>query len=84
MSPPRHKQTQKGSELTKKTQEAFQKNIAISGKVGQLIDEIATASQEQSHGIAKVSTAVAQMSGLTQQTAASAEESASASKELNA
>ena len=73
-----------GNELTKKTQDAFKENIAISGKISQLIDEIATASTEQAHGISEVSTAVAEMNGVTQQTAASAEESASASEELNA
>jgi methyl-accepting chemotaxis protein len=72
-----------GNELTKKTQEAFKENIAISGKIGQLIDEIATASQEQAHGISEVSIAIAEMNGVTQHTAASAEESASASEEMN-
>ena len=73
-----------GNDLTKKTQEAFKDNIAISGKINQLIDEIATASQEQAHGISEVSTAIAEMNGVTQQTAANAEESASAAEELSA
>jgi len=78
------KAVQNGNELTKMTQEAFKENIAIAGKIGQLIDEIATASQEQSHGISQVNTAVAEMDKVTQQTAANAEESASAAEELNA
>jgi len=78
------KAVQTGNELTKMTQEAFRENIAVAGKIGQLIDEIATASQEQSHGISQVNTAVAQMDKVTQQTAANAEESASAAEELNA
>ncbi len=78
------KSVKSGNELTQKTQEAFKENIAIAGKISQLIDEIATASQEQSNGISQVSTAVSQMNGVTQQTAANAEESASASEELNA
>jgi methyl-accepting chemotaxis protein len=73
-----------GNQLTKLTQDAFQENIAIAGKIGQLIDEIATASDEQAHGIAQVNVAVAEMDKVTQETAASAEESASASEELNA
>lgn len=78
------KAVKNGNDLTKMTQEAFTENIAISGKIGQLIDEIATASQEQAHGIAQVNTAVAEMDKVTQQAAANAEESASASEELNA
>ena len=78
------KAVKNGNELTRQTQEAFKENIVISGKIGQLIDEIATASQEQAKGISEVSTAVSEMNGVTQQTAATAEESASASEELNA
>jgi methyl-accepting chemotaxis protein len=78
------KAVKNGNELTSKTQEAFKENITISGKISQLIDEIATASMEQAHGISEVGTAINQMNGVTQQTAANAEESASASEELNA
>ena len=56
----------------------------ISAKIGQLIDKIATASQEQSHGIGQINTAIAQMDKNVQQAAASAEESASASEEMKA
>ncbi len=52
------------------------------GKTTDLISEIAAASQEQAQGIDQVNTAVAQMDKVTQQTAANAEESASASQEL--
>jgi methyl-accepting chemotaxis protein len=78
------KAVKNGNELTRMTQEAFKENIAISGKIGQLVDEIATASQEQALGIAQMNTAVAEMDKVTQQSAANAEESASASEELNA
>jgi methyl-accepting chemotaxis protein len=78
------KAVRNGNELTRMTQEAFQENIAISSKISQLIDEIATASQEQSHGISQVNIAVSEMDKVTQQSAANAEESASASEELNA
>jgi methyl-accepting chemotaxis protein len=78
------KAVKSGSELTKNTQESFRENIIIAGKISQLIDEIATASQEQANGIAQVSIALNEMNGVTQQTAANAEESASASEELNA
>ena len=55
-----------------------------SGKVNDLVAEIAAASREQSQGIDQVNTAVTQMDKVTQQNAANAEESASASEELNA
>jgi methyl-accepting chemotaxis protein len=53
-------------------------------KTTDLVSEIAAASQEQAQGIDQVNTAVAQMDKVTQQNAASAEESASASEQLNA
>ncbi len=54
------------------------------GKATDLVSEIAAASAEQAQGIDQVNTAVAQMDKITQQNAANAEESASASEELNA
>jgi methyl-accepting chemotaxis protein len=54
------------------------------GKTNELVSEIAAASREQAQGIDQVNTAVAQMDKVTQQNAANAEESASASEELNA
>ena len=54
------------------------------GKTTELVSEIAAASQEQAQGIDQVNTAVAQMDKVTQQNAANAEESASASEELSA
>ncbi len=53
-------------------------------KVDELIAEIAASSKEQSQGIGQISTAVAQMDKVTQNTAATAEESAGAAQELNA
>ena len=73
-----------GSELTQATQEAFKKNVEISGKIGRLVEEIAAASQEQAQGIGQVNKAVAEMDKVVQQNAATAEESASASKEMKA
>lgn len=78
------KAVKSGNELTLLTQEAFKENEMIAVKIGQLIDEIATASQEQAHGISQINIAVTEMDKVTQQTAANAEESASASEELNA
>ncbi len=53
-------------------------------KVGELVGEIAAASNEQASGIEQVNKAVVEMDKVTQQNAANAEESASASEEMNA
>ncbi|MGD8452648.1 MAG: methyl-accepting chemotaxis protein [Phycisphaerae bacterium] len=60
---------------------------AITGsvaRIAELIDGIASASDEQAQGVEQISTAVSQMDRVTQNNAAGAEESASASEELNA
>jgi methyl-accepting chemotaxis protein len=46
--------------------------------------QIATASREQAKGVNQITTGIAQIDKVTQSTAASAEESASASEELSA
>jgi methyl-accepting chemotaxis protein len=53
-------------------------------KVKTLVDEVNLGSQEQSRGIQQISKAIAQMDQVTQSTAASAEQGASASEELSA
>ncbi len=53
-------------------------------KVKTLVDEVNMGSQEQARGIDQISKAVSQMDQVTQGTAASAEQSASASEELSA
>jgi methyl-accepting chemotaxis protein len=73
----------KSRDLTMQTQEAFKENMDIAGKVGHLVDEIASASQEQAQGISQISKAVAEMDNVVQHTASSAEESASAAEEMN-
>ena len=49
-----------------------------------LVDDVSSASAEQSQGLDQVTHAIAQMEKVTQTTAATAEESAAASEELNA
>ena len=73
-----------GSELVTRTNDAFVQVAESSKKVGELVGEIAAASNEQSQGIGQVNTAVAEMDKVVQQNAANAEESASASEEMNA
>jgi methyl-accepting chemotaxis protein len=75
-----------------------ERGVAISGKVAEsltlivekarimnsLVSEIANASSEQDKGIGQLTTAVQQMDKVTQANASNAEETASASEELNA
>lgn len=77
------KAVQNGNELTHATQEAFQENIEISGKVSGLVSEIATASKEQDVGISELNRAVAEMDKVVQQVAANAEESSSVAEEMS-
>lgn len=72
----------RSSELTVQTRDAFKENADISGKVGNLVDEIAAASHDQAQGIGQISKAIAEMDRVVQQTAASAEESASAAEAM--
>lgn len=73
-----------GKEIVLKALDAFKEVAANSTKVGGLISEIATASQEQNQGFGQINTAITQMDQVTQHNSATAEESAAASEELNA
>jgi methyl-accepting chemotaxis protein len=73
-----------GSSLVTETNTAFARVAEDVGKVSDLVSEISAASNEQSQGIGQVNQAVTEMDKVTQQNAASAEESASASEEMNA
>jgi methyl-accepting chemotaxis protein len=73
-----------GTDLVDKTGEAFNQVANSTGKVKELVAEIAAASGEQAQGVDQVNKTVAEMNKVTQQTAANAEESASASEQLNA
>ncbi|MFZ3046434.1 MAG: methyl-accepting chemotaxis protein [Desulfatirhabdiaceae bacterium] len=78
------KQVKESSQLVNRTSAAFAKVSSSTTKVGELLAEISTASGEQAQGIQELNTAVTEMDRVTQQNAANAEESASASEELNA
>jgi methyl-accepting chemotaxis protein len=67
-----------GSSLVIKTNEAFTEVTVISSEVSELVAEIEAASQEKVQGIDQVNRAVGEMDKVTQLTASSAEESASA------
>lgn len=73
-----------GSQLASEVDTAFGEVIESAGKAGDLVKEIAAASREQAQGIDQINQAITQMDTITQNSAANAEESASASEELNA
>ncbi len=78
------KKVSQGSEQVHKTNEAF-KEVAISAeKVGNLVNEISAASNEQSEGIGQVNQAVIEMDKVVQSNAAGTEELSSQAEELNA
>jgi methyl-accepting chemotaxis protein len=77
------KNAESGVKITEEVAVSLGHIVNRTGKVGDLIAEIAAASKEQAQGIEQVNTAVAQMNKVTQQNAANSEESASAAEELN-
>jgi methyl-accepting chemotaxis protein len=78
------KNSKNGVDIAGEVSKVLDEIVQSIGKTTDLVGEIAAASQEQSQGIDQVNTAVAQMDKVTQQNAANAEESASASEQLNA
>jgi methyl-accepting chemotaxis protein len=73
-----------GADLVETTGKEFAQVAASTSHMGDLIGEVAAASQEQALGIEQVNRAVTEMDRIVQRNAANAEESASASEELNA
>ncbi|MEM9159256.1 MAG: chemotaxis protein, partial [Verrucomicrobiota bacterium] len=63
--------------------ERFQTILNETHDASQLINEVSTSSQEQRQGIEQINTAVSRMDQVTQENAASSEETASAASELN-
>jgi methyl-accepting chemotaxis protein len=72
-----------GAGLVEETRQAFEHVADSTGKVAELVGEIAAASTEQTQGIDQINQAMADMDKVTQAAAASAEEAASASEEMN-
>ena len=73
-----------GVKLVASSTEEFYQMGEDAKKVSELFAEISVASQEQSQGIGQINIAVNEMDKVVQQNAANAEESASASEEMNA
>jgi methyl-accepting chemotaxis protein len=78
------RKSNQGVQISAKVAQSLGEIVEKARKVDELVGEIASASREQSQGILQVNTAVTQMDKVTQSNAANAEESASASEELNA
>jgi methyl-accepting chemotaxis protein len=72
-----------GVKITEEVAASLGRIVDRAGKVGNLIEEIAAASNEQAQGIEQVNTAVLKMNEVTQRNATNSEESASAAEELN-
>jgi len=78
------KRVKEGSGIVERTSTEFLQVAASTSKIGELIHEIAAASDEQAQGVQQINKAVAEMDKVVQQNAANAEESASASEEMSA
>jgi methyl-accepting chemotaxis protein len=76
-------QVSAGTELVQQAGVTMQEIVASVNRVNQLMAEIKNATQEQSHGIGQVGSAVTHMDTATQQNAALVEESAAAAQSLN-
>jgi len=77
------KKIDQGGSLVADTNTAFGKVAESASKVGDLVGEIAAASNEQAEGIEQLNRAVVEMDKIVQQNAAGAEESASSSAEMS-
>ena len=73
-----------GVEISVKVAAVLNDILAQIRQVDDLVAEVANASREQTQGITQINTAVGEMDSVTQSNAASAEEAASAARELNA
>jgi methyl-accepting chemotaxis protein len=76
------KNSRNGVDIATEVGKVLEGIVSGIGKTSQLVSEIAAASAEQTQGIEQINMAVSQMDKVTQQNAAGAEESASASEEL--
>ena len=75
--------TQRGSEIADQTSIALQEIVQGVTKVSDLIQEIATSSNDQAQGISQVNAGLGQIDNVIQQNTAAAEESADTSQQLS-
>ena len=78
------KKINEGSELVERTEKEFQEATASVEKSSELVGEISAASHEQAQGIEQIDKAVGEMDKVVQQNASNAEDTASASEQMNA
>ena len=74
----------RGVAISSKVADSLNGIVEKARSMNSLVSEIATASMEQDKGITQLTTAVTEMDKVTQSNASNAEETASASEELNA
>lgn len=74
--------SEQGVEISDDVKNALEEIMTKTNNVNQLIGEIAVASEEQAKGTAQVTEAISQMENVVQVNAATAEESAASSEEL--
>jgi len=77
-------QAKKGSEISEQTSNAFNDILEKIKKTSNLIGEISISAKEQSEGMSQIAVAMGEIDQITQQNAATSEETAAASEELNA
>lgn len=71
-----------GNSAAQATADQLKSIVTGSGKVADLVEEIASASKEQAQGIDQINSGLSQIDNVTQANTASAEESASAAEQL--
>lgn len=72
-----------GMEYVHETNHAFEETSKYTAEVASLLNGISNANTEQAKGVLQISTAVHELDDVTQQNAAAAQETASASQEMN-
>jgi hypothetical protein len=77
------KRIKDGSDLVGKSNDAFEEVSKSATTVGELVANIAAASQEQAQGIAQISAAIADMDRVVQQSASHSDESAATAAEMS-
>lgn len=75
--------TSKGVNISMETAAALNEITELAQKMNKILEEITTANAEQAKGVAQIGNAIIEIEKVTQSNAAEAEESASASEELN-
>ncbi len=77
------RKAENGSQIARRTGDGLKEIVTGSGKVTDIVAEIAAASNEQAQGISQTNIGLTQIDKVTQQNTASAEECAAAAEELS-